>query len=707
MSLDQEDLVIRRNPVLEEYDTPFGAYLRARFEDQFMNNVSPVLAKAYDLVVDQQQAPTFWVDEYGGVHETPAPPRVDAPTARARIKEAGVKFDVPDSGISEQLLVDLISRKRRQAVLEDSINRSPVGLRSAAGIGAMLAAGLLDPLNLAAAFVPVVGEARYASLLAQAGGPLGRAGLRAGVGALEGGVGMAGLELPYSSARHALQDDYTAVDSLLNLAFGSALGGGLHVAGGALGDLVSRVSRQAITLPYTPAPGLGQAERLMELRFAEKLSNTPRAEAEYARIPETQGGKILSTDIVRELSPDYLADRTQSPAVHEPASAFTKQLYARRLAEPPKEGEEAQVLIMAGGTGAAKTTAIEGLLSPEVRRSQIVYDTNLNTFKSGREKIDQALAAGKQAIVAYVNREPVDAFVHGALLRAMHQEAEFGSGRTIRLEDHVETHIGSQEALAQLIEHYKDNADVQFRAINNSFGRGKAKTVPIAELPRIGYTRGELYAELARQLESEHAAGRISDSVYRGFKGPGGEAAAAGGPTSAGTGGQYQPPGAGETGPPGGRVTAAQAVAASSHQTREAATRVGVAQSMEGNMPDVEAIFRTDPDSGLAPVANPVQDMVDAARRQMAPEALRVGDASASAEGTKRLEAGPKTTEMKEAEAGLQDALEGLKERFASRGAPMGALRKQLALVEAEAKQWDQLAEAARAAAICDLGRAT
>ena len=43
---------------------------------------------------------------------------------------------------------------------------------------------LLDPLNIASAFVPVVGEARYANLLARAASPLGRAGVRAGVGAL-------------------------------------------------------------------------------------------------------------------------------------------------------------------------------------------------------------------------------------------------------------------------------------------------------------------------------------------------------------------------------------------------------------------------------------------------------------------------------------------------------------------------------------------
>ena len=53
----------------------------------------------------------------------------------------------------------------------------------------ILGTQVLDPVNVAMAFMPVVGEARYGRMLAAAGeSVLGRAAVRAGVGAVEGGV---------------------------------------------------------------------------------------------------------------------------------------------------------------------------------------------------------------------------------------------------------------------------------------------------------------------------------------------------------------------------------------------------------------------------------------------------------------------------------------------------------------------------------------
>ncbi|HBM7739289.1 TPA: hypothetical protein LZ417_005308, partial [Escherichia coli] len=109
-----------------------------------------------------------------------------------------------------------------------------------AQIAASLGASLLDPLNIASAFVPVVGEARYANLLARAASPLGRAGVRAGVGALEGAVGAAIIEpLPLLAAAQD-QTDYGLSDSLANIALGGLLGGGLHTVGGAISDALKR-----------------------------------------------------------------------------------------------------------------------------------------------------------------------------------------------------------------------------------------------------------------------------------------------------------------------------------------------------------------------------------------------------------------------------------------------------------------------------------
>jgi hypothetical protein len=195
---------------------------------------------------------------------------------------------------------------------------------------------------------------------------------------------------------------------------------------------------------------------LIEQRFADKLTDHDAAVREYAARPDSEGGKVLNTDIARELSPDYLKDRTQSAAVHEPASAFVKRLYAEKLAQL-KAGDE--VMFTSGGTGAGKTSAITGVSDIAQMRhdAAIVYDTNMNTLHSAVQKVDQALAAGATVNIVHVQRDAVDALVHGALPRAMRQEREFGTGRTVPLSEHARTHRGAAEVIQQLAEKYKDN----------------------------------------------------------------------------------------------------------------------------------------------------------------------------------------------------------------------------------------------------------
>lgn len=152
--------------------------------------------------------------------------------------EQGVKLSAPAEGISKRAAQTLADRKREEMIRQDILARAPTGLgQNAARLAAGLAVSLLDPLNVASAFVPVVGPARYASMLERAGtSAWARAGVRARVGALEGAAGAAMLEPFVYAGRTQLQDDYDMSDSLVNLAFGTVLGGGLHAVGGRISD---------------------------------------------------------------------------------------------------------------------------------------------------------------------------------------------------------------------------------------------------------------------------------------------------------------------------------------------------------------------------------------------------------------------------------------------------------------------------------------
>lgn len=271
---------------------------------------------------------------------------------------------------------------------------------------------------------------------------------------------------------------------------------------------------------YTPGKDLTPEERAVEERFGKDLAADPATiDAKYAALPDAKGGRVLNTDTARELSPDYLKNRTLANAVHEPASAVIKRLYAARLAEAPEAGREPVVLFTAGGTGAGKSTAIDNVpaVSKVEKVAQIVYDSTMDSVKSATAKIQLALDANKEVVIAYVYRDPVEAFVDGALWRAKKMEGDTGSGRTAPIVAHAKTHQGSLATIGELQKIYAGNERVLFHIIDNSRGFGKAASITLDELTPSRYA--DLEGVLHGKLEEERSAGRISEALYRGFKG--------------------------------------------------------------------------------------------------------------------------------------------------------------------------------------------
>lgn len=270
--------------------------------------------------------------------------------------------------------------------------------------------------------------------------------------------------------------------------------------------------------PIEGSAGLSPEHSIIEANLAKKVGdNFEQAKIEYNNIPDTDGGRIINTDSARELSPEYLRDRTLSAAVQEPASWFVKKLYAQKLAEPALPGQVNEVLFTAGGTGSGKSNAVKTLLRDESNKAQIVYDANMDSVESAVQKITQAIDAGKKVKIAYVYRDPVEALVNGALARATRQEAKYGTGRTVPIQKHIDTHIGSLETIKQLAEKYKNNPNVQIDVIDNSYGKDGAKYIDIDKLP--GLDNNKLYDQAIEAINKEHQAGRISDATRRGFAG--------------------------------------------------------------------------------------------------------------------------------------------------------------------------------------------
>lgn len=179
------------------------------------------------------------VGKYGrwtGPTPRPEPSKpVPSDYAREIAADAGVKVDFGDADIPEAAVKIMINRavekQRRQEVIASS------GIGMGTQLGAGFAAGLADPLNLLAAFVPVAPEALVARIAA-AETFTARTAARAAVGAVEGAAGAAIVEVPSQLAAYQEGSaDYGVVRFLQNVAFGAGFGATVRPVAGGIGDI--------------------------------------------------------------------------------------------------------------------------------------------------------------------------------------------------------------------------------------------------------------------------------------------------------------------------------------------------------------------------------------------------------------------------------------------------------------------------------------
>ena len=157
---------------------------------------------------------------------------------RQKLNDEYGKYNLFFEEDEKQSTVDiLVARKKSEIERQSIIQRGPKGaLPALAKLGTSLVTSIADPINLAMMFIPIVGEARFAAMVARAG----LTGARFRKGAMEGLVGIAAIEpLVYTAATRE-QSDYDLVDSLIAVTFGGFLGGGLHVGVGKLKDFNTR-----------------------------------------------------------------------------------------------------------------------------------------------------------------------------------------------------------------------------------------------------------------------------------------------------------------------------------------------------------------------------------------------------------------------------------------------------------------------------------
>jgi hypothetical protein len=267
-------------------------------------------------------------------------------------------------------------------------------------------------------------------------------------------------------------------------------------------------------LDITPAPGLSAEHRAIETNFSRQIQGDLEGTiAAYKAIPETLGGKIINSDIIRELSPEYNASKEtkalHASAVHEPASALANELFKRALKEPSATGMDL-VTFTAGGSGTGKSGTIEGTNAAKTitDASDIVYDVNMATLKGAQNKIDMALDAGKRVAIIYVGRDPIET-MRGVI------EYAHNKGRTVPLEVMEKTHAEAGKVIDELQRIYAQNDKVGFTFIDNTEGLAR----PAGPEVTSRFDHANLGVRLRAVVDAEYQAGRINDAAYEGFTG--------------------------------------------------------------------------------------------------------------------------------------------------------------------------------------------
>jgi hypothetical protein len=255
--------------------------------------------------------------------------------------------------------------------------------------------------------------------------------------------------------------------------------------------------------PIQPSTGLSPEDAAIEKKAVAKLQADRKGMLnEYVRT----FGKVVNADLARRMFADVGYNGRNSAAVHEPSSALAKDAWRHNL----KNNPQPDAVLYAGMSGAGKSSAVTGVLPHVEDDAAAVLDGNLSKITTAEERIKEALDAGKDPIIVYVWRDPVDAWVNGVVKR-MKTNAQEG-GRVVPMSEALKNGPGSLATVrAALDKGAAYNEDVYI--VDNSLGAGNAKLMDRAKFDQLSYPT-DLRATLTEKTKGLYDAGQITAEQY-------------------------------------------------------------------------------------------------------------------------------------------------------------------------------------------------
>jgi hypothetical protein len=247
-----------------------------------------------------------------------------------------------------------------------------------------------------------------------------------------------------------------------------------------------------------------ERQRKTQVAFARLLQDPAEADRIYNHeLPESMGGRIISTDISRFLDKRYRNTPEGRPRDLLPgwdlAWRYAQDRFKREISN---RGGRTLVRFMAGGWGAGKTHALKHAKLPD-----LAWDGTLKDTPWARRMIDLALTNRWHIEVAYVFRD-IELALYGAFERALEE------GRSVPIEELPTNHAEVQRSILRLILRYREEPRLSFVLFHNLGARrlrGKSLTLQPGDLAHGGplhYTARyeDYYGKAARQIQALNPA---------------------------------------------------------------------------------------------------------------------------------------------------------------------------------------------------------
>ena len=207
----------------DQFKTTFGQALGATYEETINFNPAVRAYSSYQIATAKNESANSGAE------------KINKDELNKQYAGLGLNFT---EDTREGVVNYIVERKKLENSRASIINRGPNNKMAKSFFFLQsLGTSFLDPINIGASFVPIVGQAKFASMVARSGKNI----ARMKKGAVEGVIGNIAVEPIVYGVAKSEQADYTAYNAITNIAVGGLIGTAAHVGFGRLGDYLAEV----------------------------------------------------------------------------------------------------------------------------------------------------------------------------------------------------------------------------------------------------------------------------------------------------------------------------------------------------------------------------------------------------------------------------------------------------------------------------------